>query len=216
MRVLVTRPEPDASRSAAALRARGHAVDLMPLLRVEAVTDADLGDGPWGGVLITSASAARAIDAHARKGELLALPVFAVGRRSADAARAAGFSAVTSADGDADDLAALVAARVAPGAPLLYLAGEDRAADLVGAPGAPDLAVRITVVYRAVMETRLAPEIRAALAAGTIEAVLHYSRRSAQAFVEALAVAGLPAGSLAVRHYCLSAQMAEPLRGAGI
>src|SRR5262249_61439308 len=83
MRLLVTRPEPDGARTAAALRARGHDVMLAPLLSIEPEVEADLGSGPWDGVLITSASAARAIAAHPRIGELVDLPLFAVGRRSA-------------------------------------------------------------------------------------------------------------------------------------
>jgi len=216
MRLLITRPEPDASRSAAALRARGHAVEVAPLLRIESIDDADLGDGPWGAVLVTSANAARAIAAHPRRRELAALPLFAVGRRSAEAARAAGFAAVTSADGDAKNLADVVAAHVKPGRPLLYLAGADRAADLEGILAARDLALRTGIVYRAVMETQFSPKVRAALAAGEIDGVLHYSRRSAEAFLAAAAVAGIAVGALAARHYCLSAEVAEPLRRAGV
>ena len=47
MRLLVTRPEPDNERTAAALRAQGHEVLLAPLLHIEAVADADLGAPPW-------------------------------------------------------------------------------------------------------------------------------------------------------------------------
>src|SRR5215813_10078116 len=101
MRLIVTRPEPDASATAALLRARGHVVDVAPLLRVETEATADLGRGPWGGIVITSTNAVRAIAGHARKtellAELLARPLFAVGRRSAEAARAAGFADVISA-----------------------------------------------------------------------------------------------------------------------
>jgi len=215
MRLLLTRPEPDAARSAVALRARGHAVDTMPLLRVDVVA-ADFGEGPWGAVLITSANAARSLAAHPRKAELLALPVFAVGRRSADAARAAGFARVTSADADAKALADLVAACVPPGLPILYLAGEDRTADLEAMLAARDLAVRTTVIYRAVMETQLVPQIRAALADGAIDGVLHYSRRSAEAFLAAAEVAGLEVAGLATRHYCLSADVAGVLRAGGV
>src|SRR5262247_1268333 len=115
MHLLVTRPEPDNARTAAALRARGHVVTLAPVLRVEIDAQAALGGGPWGAVLITSANAVRAVAEHPRRGELFAVPVFAVGRRSAEAARAAGFAEVASADGGADDLARLVAARAAAG-----------------------------------------------------------------------------------------------------
>ena len=219
MRLLVTRPEPDGSRTAAALRARGHEVTLVPVLRVEIDAEAELGDGPWGGVLITSANAARAIAEHARRAELVHVPVYAVGRRSAEAARAAGFAEVVSADGDADDLVRLVAAR-APARqanrPLLWLAGGERAADLAGALATHGIDVLTAEIYRAVAETALPDEVRDALAAGAIDGVLHYSRRSANAFEAIAMAAGIDLKSLPTQHFCLSAQVAAPLRETGI
>src|SRR5262249_12364082 len=152
--------------------------------------DADLGAGPWAAVLITSANAVRAVADHPRKVECLLVPTFCVGRRSAEAAHAAGFAHVVAADGDADDLARLVAARapaLAPNRPVLWLAGEDRAGDLAGALAARGVTVHTVVLYRAVAETTLPDEVREALAGGTIDGVLHYSRRSADAF-EAIAM----------------------------
>ena len=122
MRLLVTRPEPEGEETAARLRARGHEVLVAPLLRIEAAADAELGAGPWSGIVMTSRNAARAIGQHPRFAELRGLPVFAVGRRTAEAARAVGFSDVLSADGDADDLVRMILARrAAIGGPLLYL-----------------------------------------------------------------------------------------------
>jgi len=218
MRLLVTRPEPDGERSAAALRARGHEVLLAPLLRVE-IDAADLGPGPWSAVLITSANAARAVAAHPRKGELIALRLYAVGRRSAEAAREAGFADVVSADGDAADLARFVAAHggaSGAGHPLLYLAGEDRAADLPGKLAAQGIAVATVVAYRAVVVTSLPSDVRAALADGAVDGVLHYSRRSADAFAALALAAGVDIKSLRLLHFCLSAQVAAPLRQLGV
>ena len=131
MRLLVTRPEPDAERTAAALRARGHIVLVAPLLRMEPVADAEIGPGPFIALLVTSANAAPAIAHHERFAQLRALPVFAVGGRSAEAMRAVGFADVTSAQGGTvADLAALVASRLKAGASLLYLSGADRSGDL--------------------------------------------------------------------------------------
>ena len=219
MRLLVTRPEPDGARTAAALRARGHDVMLAPLLSVAPEPAADLGPGPWGGVLITSANAARAIASHPRRDELAGLRLYAVGRRSAEAARAAGFADVSSADGDAADLARLVAARDSKPQvrlPLLYLAGEDRAADLAGALAAQGIATQTVVIYRAVVATSLPPAVKAALAAGAIDGVLHYSRRSADAFTALALAALIDLKRLATKHYCLSAEVAAPLRQAGV
>jgi uroporphyrinogen-III synthase len=219
MRLLVTRPEPDNARTAAALRSRGHEVTLAPVLRVEPAADADLSGGPWAALLITSANAVRAVVVHRRKDELLAIPVFAVGRRSAEAAREAGFAEVVSADGNADDLARLVAARVPsgqPNHPLLWLAGEDRAGDLAGALAVQGFPMHTVVVYRAVAETALPDDVRDALSSGRIDGVLHYSRRSADAFEAIVMAAGIDLKSLPTKHYCLSAQVAEPLAQSGV
>jgi len=216
MRLLVTRPEPEASRTAAALCARGHLVDVVPVLRVELLPDADLGPPPWGGVIITSVNAARAAAAHPRRADLIAGPVFAVGRRSAAAAREAGFAEIASADGDAADLVRLIAARAARRSQLLYLAGEDRAADLEALLAPHGVALRTVVVYRAVVATALPPAISAALGAGMIDGVLHYSARSAQAFADLARDAGVDLKPLETLHYCLSAQVAAPLRAAGV
>lgn len=203
MRLLVTRPEPDNERTAAVLRAQGHDVLLAPMLRIEAVTDADLGPPPWAGILITSANGARALADHRRRGELLQLPLLAVGQSSAETARAAGFTDVNSADGDAHDLAILAAQRFAGAQrPLLYLAGEDRSGEIV----VSGVTVRTVVVYRAAKVRVLPAEV---LAAGRIDGVLHFSRRSVETYV---ACGG---DVLNPVHFCMSARAAEPLRLAG-
>ncbi|MDU6242392.1 MAG: uroporphyrinogen-III synthase, partial [Bradyrhizobium sp.] len=46
-------------------------------------------------------------------------------------------------------------------------------------------------------------------------AVLHYSRRSAAAFVAAIRADGVEISALAVPHCCMSANVAEVLREAG-
>lgn len=215
MRLLVTRPQDDGERTAATLRARGHAVLVAPLLRIEPIAAADFGPGPFAAVLTTSANAARAIVPHHRLQEICGVPLLTVGERSAAAARAAGFAAVTSADGDVHDLVALVAGRFAGStATLLYLAGEDRAADLAGALGRHGLTVRTAVVYRAAAVEHFSPAAERAVAAGEIDGVLHYSPRSATAFVRCAGTAGLLDRALRLTHYCLSAQVAAPLVGA--
>ena len=214
MRLLVTRPEPDGERTAAALRARGHEVTVAPLLRVEAVPDADPGKGPWSAILITSANGARAIAAHPRRAEWTALPLLAVGQGSAEAARSAGFPDVTSANGDGGDLARLAAAKFAGVAkPLLYLAGEERARDLGGALAAAGLRADTVVVYRTVKAVAFPDHVRAALQASAIDGVLHFSRRSVESYLDCARAA--PGSALLPIHYCLSGRAAEPLQAAG-
>jgi uroporphyrinogen-III synthase len=214
MRLLVTRPEPDNERTAAALRAKGYDVLLAPLLYIEAVANANLGVGPFAAILLTSANGARAAASHSRRAELLKLPVLAVGRGSAEAASAAGFADVTSANGDVDALVRLAAERFAGAKrPLLYLAGEDRSGDLGGALSALGSTVRTVVIYRAAKAAQFPAAARQALERGAIDGVLHFSRRSVEAYVEC--GRGMIRLALAPRHFCLSPRAAEPLRAAG-
>ena len=214
MRLLLTRPDADAQRTAAALRALGHEAIIAPLLRIAVTADAEIGSGPWAAILITSANAAHAIATHTAVTQFHALPVFTVGQRSAQAMAAAGFADVSSADGGVAELAHLAAARVAPGASLLYLAGEDRSGDLAGDLGARGFAVQTAVIYRAVAAASL-PRVAAEVLASGIDGVLHFSRRSAEAYVEAARGTDMLAAALKPVQYCISAQVAEPLSRAG-
>jgi len=214
MRLLVTRPEDDAARTARTLRERGHDVLLAPLLRIEAI-DADLS-GTWTGVLMTSANAARAVAAHRQAGALANLPVFTVGDRTAEAARDAGFTEVISADGALPELVRLVAARFAGDkARLLYLAGEDRAGDAMTDLAAFAVDLHTIVVYRAAIAGALSGALSEALRAGRLDGALHYSRRSAETLLSLAEQAGLLNAVLSLAHYCLSAEAASPLREAG-
>lgn len=214
MRLLVTRPEPDATRSAQALRARGHEVLVAPLLQTQAI-DAEF-TGPYNAVLMTSANAARALSSHRRAGELITLSAFTVGARSADAARAAGFREVVSADGALTDLVRLVAARFAgSSARLLYLAGEDHAGDLGGDLAAHGIAVETVVIYRAVAAERCPAELTQALSNMRLDGALHYSPRSVTTLIELAERSGVLNALLNLAHYCLSDEVARPLRAAG-
>jgi uroporphyrinogen-III synthase len=215
MRLLVTRPEPDAQRTAEILRAQGHAAVVAPLMRIESIY-ADLGPGPWAMVLMTSANAARAVAAHPGMTELAGVPVFAVGRRSAEVAREAGFRNVSSADGAAPDLIRMaVASTLAPRLRVLYLAGQDTSHDLAAELAPHGIEVRTVVVYRAVPVRQLPGEVLDALAARRLDGILHYSRRSATALLRAAATAGVLDRVLALAHYCLSSEIATLLRDAG-
>lgn len=123
-RLLVLRPEPGASATAA--RARKHGLDavVVPLFEIEPV--------PWrlpdwrafDALLLTSANAVRHAGAKLRR--LNHLPVYAVGEATAAAARAAGFAISAVGDGGVDALLGSIGASVR----LLHLCGEDRAPTL--------------------------------------------------------------------------------------
>jgi uroporphyrinogen-III synthase len=220
MAVLVTRPHPDDEATAAALRARGYDVLRAPVLRLEPVAFHDDMNARYGAVIVTSANALRSIEPHLKGHRLLELPLFAVGEQTAAAARRAGFTDVISADGDAAGLRDLVLAKVKAkqlkkAATLLYLAGADLARDLAGELGEHGLRVVTQTTYKMSPVANLPREVCDAFAANRVEAVLHYSQRSARAFLEAARAGGVEISALAIPQCCISASVASVVRDAG-
>jgi uroporphyrinogen-III synthase len=218
--VLVTRPQPDDEATAAGLRAKGLSVLQAPMLRFEPVAFHDDADASYGAVIVTSANALRGIEPHLAGHRLLKLPLFAVGEHTASAARRAGFTQVISSNGDATSLRESVLAGVKAKAlkkasTILYLAGADLARDLAGELGERGFTVVTHTTYRMVPVPSLPREIGDAFAANRIEAVLHYSRRSARAFLDATRAAGVEISALAIPQCCISDAVASVVRDAG-
>jgi uroporphyrinogen-III synthase len=220
MAVLVTRPHPDDEATAAALRARGFEVLQAPMLRFEPMPFQDDADAHYGAVVVTSANALRAVAAHLADSRLLKLPLFAVGEHTAAAARDAGFGQVMAAKGDAAALRDLVlrcvkSKQLKKASTLLYLAGADLARDLAGELGEKGFTVVTHTTYRMIPASSLPREVCDAFVANRIEAVLHYSRRSARAFLDAARSGGVEISALALPQCCISAAVAAVLRDAG-
>jgi len=220
MAVLVTRPYPDDETTATALRARGFEVLRAPMLRFEPVAFRDDADARYGAIIVTSANALRAIASHLAGSRLLKLPLFAVGEHTASAARDAGFAEVIAAKGDAGALRDLVLAAVKSkllkkASTFLYLAGADLARDLAGELGEKGFTVVTHTTYRMIPASSLPREICDAFVANRIEAVLHYSRRSARAFLDAARSGGVEISALALPQCCISPTVAAVLRDAG-
>jgi uroporphyrinogen-III synthase len=220
MAVLVTRPYPDDEATAGALRARGFEVLRAPMLRFAAVPFQDDADVRYDAVIVTSANALRAIEPQLKGSRLLELPLFAVGEHTAAAARSAGFGQVIAAKGGAASLRDLVLSGVKSkqlkrASTLLYLAGADLARDLAGELGEKGFTVVTHTTYRMIPVPSLPPEICDAFVAHQVEAVLHYSRRSARAFLDAARAGGVEISVLALPQYCISAAVASILRDAG-
>ena len=220
MAVLVTRPHPDDEATAAALRAKGFEVMLAPMLRFEPVAFHDDGEARYGAVIVTSANALRGIAPHLEGSRLLKLPLFAVGEHTASAAHRAGFDNVIPANGDAASLrdsvlASVKAKELKKASPLLYLAGADLARDLAGELGERGFSVVTRTTYRMIPVYSLPREACEAFAASGIEAVLHYSRRSARAFLDAARAGGVEISALAIPQCCISAAVASVVRDAG-
>jgi uroporphyrinogen-III synthase len=208
LRVLITRPLPQALALARRLEAEGDVALVDPLLRVEPVPDAVPDLEGVQAILLTSANAVPAISEAARR-----LPLFAVGAATAAAARRSGCRAVVSAGGAGEDLARLVAGRCRrDGGALLHLCGEQTAAEPAASLIAAGFTLRRQAVYRTAVAGTLLPGTIEAVRRREVDAVLLLSPRAARTFVRLIGGHGLEAELGATAAICLSAAVAEPCR----
>ncbi|WP_375462866.1 uroporphyrinogen-III synthase [uncultured Methylobacterium sp.] len=217
MRIWVARPEPGASRTAERLAALGHRPLVAPVLTVRP-TGASLPQGAVDAILLTSANALAALLATTEVSSLQGIPVFAVGARTAALALRARLGPVEAGAGDAAALAVLIAARLRPGARLLHVAGAERKAEPAATLSAAGYAFETLVAYAAEPLAHLPEAAAAALGAKPpgLDAALHYSRRSATVALELAQGAGQGGAFRALRHYCLSDDVAAALETSGI
>lgn len=152
MRVLVTRPEPGASRTAERLRALGHEPVILPLFEAQITARAqDLPPAKQIGGLIATSARAFLLFAGAAPTQYHDLPVYTVGPATAQAARDAGFSHVHEGAGSARDLASILMAlpvEEKDGSGLLYLAGLPRKPTLEAALTTAGLAFQVLESYK--------------------------------------------------------------------
>jgi uroporphyrinogen-III synthase len=216
MRLLVTRPEPNASHEAKALAARGHQAVLAPLLTVEFICDAPLDLAGAQALIVTSRNALRALAPHSRLGEAIKLPLLAVGEATARAAQDLGFGTVVKGPGTAASLAELITRKLNPErGPLVHLAGETLAFDLKSALEAEGFSLRQPVLYRAIPARALPAEALSSLKAGKLDGAILMSRRTAEIFAGLVGEHGLVTQRTRLVCYCLSQAVAEVLAPLG-
>lgn len=181
--ILNTRPEPQASRFTTELGAvfgvRAEVIS-SPLMRVEFLPVAVPG-GDFQALVLTSETGALAALRLLEAGERLPNRAFCVGDRTAEVADQAGLETF-SAQGDAGDLMRLITSHQAD--PLLYLHGEDRAADLQAALAPLGRRVVSLVAYRQRPQA-LNVAALAALASGRRLILPLFSPRSVRIFLAA-------------------------------
>ncbi len=202
MRVLVTRPADDAQEIAALLRIAGHEPLLAPLLEIRFHDGPDVSLEGVQAILATSANGVRAI---ARRTPRRDVPLFAVGPQTTEAAKRAGFLSIKSADGDAQALATAVATWTTPerGA-LLHAAGAEAPKLLAVSLTDAGFTVRRAILYEAQAVAQLPSDTANALRANALDAVLHFSPRSAQIFAQRVGEAGLAAHCARLVALCIS------------
>lgn len=207
MRVLITRPEREATALAQALAQRGHQAVLAPLFRLQILhPPSDFAEtlANSQAVLLTSVNGARAF---AEASEQRSKPIFAVGDTTAATAEGLGFTNVVSASGDAEALAALVRERLDPAkGPLLHACG----AEVSGDPAPEGFEVRRVVLYEARAVDTLPDSARAALEARAVDVATFFSPRAAEVFAALVTEAKLADTCRSVAAVAISAAALRP------
>lgn len=216
MRVVVTRPEISAAKTAERLRLLGHDPVLLPLSRAmhHPQVAEDALALPHSALIVTSAEALRALEAIGSGLKIDGdIQLFAVGEKTAAAARSAGFSNIHAGSGDGEELADLIATKLeGPDRPLLYLAGKPRAGSLGNRLEELGLTVRVAEIYEMIPVEYRPEEIGELVRTRSPQAVLLYSRENAFRFFEIFEQ--YTASLSETAFLCISARTAEAVPAA--
>ncbi|NGP16650.1 uroporphyrinogen-III synthase [Devosia aurantiaca] len=210
MRMLVTRPEPDAQATGERLEALGIDYVAAPLLTRQNIQAHLPGPDGFAAMALTSTNALRSLDDQDALEPFRHKPVFAVGDRTAHEARMLGFTEVMAADGTLDSLVTAIALARLEG-PVFYPCGRHLSGDLAHALAPHGLMVATVAIYDMVAETRL-PEAASDLT--QFDAALIYSRRTAEIFAALAAAHIAPEERRHLPMLCLSENVAAPLLSA--
>lgn len=227
MRVLVTRPEPGAARTAVRVSRLGHDVVLMPLFEA-AITASPDNLPPVSKISGLVATSARAFDMFGRfdvaAAGLADIPVHAVGPATAQAAREAGFTKVLQGRGTAQTLSQELAAAkaeslagssaahpvVSPKA-LVYLAGVPRTPLIEAA--LQDLTSDFTVVecYKMKEISYSTDIVKSDILSPAPDVILLYSSSAARRFTTLTSAENMVDFLRFSRFLCLSASISSEL-----
>jgi uroporphyrinogen-III synthase len=184
--VLITRPEPGASDTAARVAAMGLVPVVASLLAIRPIPIRVAAE-QFAAVLLASGNAVNALSELRRT-----VQVLTVGAATARRAEKAGFTKVASADGDAVALAALVHARFRPSdGPLLLAVGRGQGLALAANLRRSGYRVTRRVAYDTIPVARLPEAAKTALLDHRTRTVLLFSAETARHFVRLVRRAGL-------------------------
>jgi uroporphyrinogen-III synthase len=216
MRLLVTRPEPDALKLQALLEDAGHEATVEPLLSVSHDNTDPIDLESAQALIATSRNALRALRSSPALAEARHLPLFAVGKGTATDARTLGFETVITGAGTGAELVGHIISALDPAAGLLvHLAGDTLAGNLKGELEGHGFRVEQPVVYRMVAARAFSDDAIEQLGMGEIEGVILMSPRTAAVYAELVRKHGLAATIRPLPHFCLSAAVARRLEPLG-
>ncbi len=208
MNILVTRPQPQAGKTAQKLIAMGHDVIVEPMLRFQPLTvDRDVA-GDAKAIAVTSANAIEALAVNGLVDQLQHLPLYTVGEATAKAAEISGFQNVFKAEGDVDSLGRLIASSGQRG-PVFYPAAVDRSGDLAGQLKQQGIACHLAEVYQMAAVTGFSETTLEQIHAGTVDCALFYSLRTIQIFLMITKLEKTTVFLNSMKALCVSKRVAE-------
>ena len=215
MRLLVTRPEPDAGAQAAELRNLGHEPVLQPLLEFEALDFDQAAFSSADGLIVTSRNALRALAAKPGPEKIARCPVFCVGSETERRLREAGFETMAAVAETAEELAGKIASAVGNGARLVHATGEHQAFDLAQALAPHGISVSMLPVYtmkaRGSFDSRVVAEIEQ----GALGGAILMSPRTAEIFAFLCEKHGILERARFLDYFCLAKSVANKLKALG-
>lgn len=216
MRVLVTRPEPGASRTAATLLEMGHQPLFMSLTRTIAlkVSKAKLQAGGAGAFAVTSAAAIACWHRLGIDPQCFGMPLYVVGSRTEEAAMDAGFLDVRMGGGDGRQLVAVILGDLDSGKlwlssdeKLVYVAGKIRHGCFEAGIRAEKLPISLVEVYDTQNISYSTDFLSKLFMPEPPDAITFYSRKTAEAFFHLVERENLFNRLKKCRFLCLSGQV---------
>ena len=207
MNLLLTRPKAQAAAMSKILERRGHRVHLAPLLQVDRLPFDQRVFRAASAIIVTSANAVPALE-----GLDPAIRIFAVGPDTASAANDAGLSNVIAARGTASSLLTLISDQWRPAdGPLVHASGRHISVDVAKKLAVLGYRCERVEVYVTSQVHKLAEETICLLRGAQLDAILFMSVRTADAFSEIVARAGLSENCRKTRSLSLSESIADRL-----
>ena len=202
MRILVTRPGEDGISLAELLNVAGINSIVDPLMSIQQIHGPQLKLEGVQALLLTSANGVRALVNRSSRRDI---PIYAVGEATATSARKFGFLQVHSADGNVDMLVDLVENILKPeDGSLLHIAGSSIAGDLIKLLSNRGFQCSREILYKTNNSRRLLESTIADIKQNKIDAVMLYSPRSAEIFVNLIRKARLIRSCQNITLICLS------------
>lgn len=212
-KILVTRPAPDNETSAARLVALGFDPVILPLIEMQALTPELPAPHQISALAVTSANALRALETSHSLSAYTALPLFAVGDKTASVANELGFEDITIAQGDLSSLTAILKQNHFE-RPVFYPHGVHVSGDLRELLRPHGIEVVAVEAYGMTARADLPDNTLDQLETGVIAAGGFYSERTSAIFAD-LAQQLSNEAKRRFSAFCLSEKIASPLKRAG-